>query len=194
MNPQEPLLDDVFLLDAVEAPVAALSSVYLSWELRLWADVIDLLLLSLLTFTLALLLPWNDRTLIGGCCTLVFPLYKIICDGIWGATLGKRFLGFQVVQNKDGFPPIGWGQTLLRVAPFFPFSYNFIIFLWLQSLENNHQNAWVLTIYETYRFNDSIEWIWVCFFAITILPMFMTKKCRTLYDLWSGTVCIQHNS
>ncbi|MGH1334526.1 MAG: RDD family protein [Aureispira sp.] len=194
MSQQESLLDDNSIFNTIGVPITPPTVVYPSWELRIGAGAIDILLLFFLTLVLALVLPWNERTLIGGCCTLLLPSYKIIGDVFWGATLGKRLLGLQIVQNKQDFPPISWGQALLRAVPFLPFTYDFIIYLWLQSLQNKHQNDWVLTIYNAYLFNNSIELLWIGFFAITLLPIFITKKCKTLYDLWSGTVCIQQKS
>ncbi|WP_187270826.1 RDD family protein [Neolewinella aurantiaca] len=47
---------------------------------------------------------------------LVEAIYKPIMEGLYGQTLGKKWMNILVV-NQKGFGPISWNQSLLRYLP-----------------------------------------------------------------------------
>ncbi|KAG1243053.1 hypothetical protein G6F65_022663 [Rhizopus arrhizus] len=53
---------------------------------------------------------------------LVYWAYPIVCEALWGRTLGKRALGLRVL-SRDG-APVGWmasiTRNLLRTQPVRP--------------------------------------------------------------------------
>lgn len=56
---------------------------------------------------------------------LVYWVYPIVCEALWGRTLGKRALGLRVL-SRDG-APVGWmaaiTRNLLRTVDMLPFGY-----------------------------------------------------------------------
>ncbi len=56
---------------------------------------------------------------------LVYWAYPIVCEALWGRTLGKRALGLRVL-SRDG-APVGWmasiTRNLLRTVDMLPFGY-----------------------------------------------------------------------
>ncbi|MCO5736942.1 MULTISPECIES: RDD family protein [Stenotrophomonas maltophilia group] len=56
---------------------------------------------------------------------LVYWAYPIVCEALWGRTLGKRVLGLRVLA-RDG-APVGWmaaiTRNLLRTVDMLPFGY-----------------------------------------------------------------------
>ena len=52
----------------------------------------------------------------GGILLLVEAIYKPIMEGLYGQTLGKKWMNILVV-NQKGFGPISWNQSLLRYLP-----------------------------------------------------------------------------
>ncbi|PSD22736.1 RDD family protein, partial [Stenotrophomonas maltophilia] len=56
---------------------------------------------------------------------LVYWAYPIVCEALWGRTLGKRALGLRVLA-RDG-APVGWmpaiTRNLLRTVDMLPFGY-----------------------------------------------------------------------
>ena len=61
------------------------------------------------------LLVWVLALLLLFC--VAYTVYVAPCDGLWGGTLGKRFLGIEVVSVRDGGPP-GLPRAALRALTF----------------------------------------------------------------------------
>jgi uncharacterized RDD family membrane protein YckC len=91
---------------------------------RLLARLLDsVLLTSLFVFIVlvAVLIPFEDRFLIGSVLKLaliIFAIaYEFVAVGRLGQTVGRRVLGIQVVDHINGVP-IGVGRAILRVFVF----------------------------------------------------------------------------
>jgi uncharacterized RDD family membrane protein YckC len=50
--------------------------------------------------------------------TLAIGLYRFLCVGIWGETLGYRLANIRVVRYDDGESVPTWKQSLIRVGVF----------------------------------------------------------------------------
>lgn len=57
--------------------------------------------------------------------SLAFTAYYVVCEGAFGATLGKLVLGIRVVNREGRAPGIGPAlvRNLLRIIDFLPFAY-----------------------------------------------------------------------
>ena len=102
------------------------------WLLRLVAYVIDAIIIGIVVYVIdaiiavSIVLTGGFFLFVGYGLFLLFfgllsILYFIILDVVWGATIGKRLLGFDVQQVKSG--RVTFGQSFVRNISkiFFPF-------------------------------------------------------------------------
>ncbi|MFK7797833.1 MAG: RDD family protein [Aureispira sp.] len=190
---QDDLLDDNSLLTKYS---------YASLEQRVMAGGIDLLFFGALHFTFKLGLEWmgSNEQYIWFLWLVVLPVYKLMCDGTNGYTLGKWFAKIQLVQDKENFPPVGWFRAWKRVLLFLPLVIYFIIYVFFDMYvdERLSRHTTLRTLSETsilinnlYRFCNHFEWPWMAIGGASMLTVIFTRPSKTLYDFFAETVCIK---
>ena len=89
--------------------------IYPNFWRRIQAMVIDGVLCSVLYYSLMAVYVYYGQFFIFIVLGIViFPLYKIVLEAVWGATLGKRWRRIQVVSLNNEFGKITNVQALLR--------------------------------------------------------------------------------
>ncbi|MGH1334529.1 MAG: RDD family protein [Aureispira sp.] len=190
---QDDLLDDNSLLTKYT---------YASLEQRFLAGFFDLLLFGALTFVFEFILDLlgSNEAYVLFLWLVAFPIYKLMCDGTNGITLGKWLMKIKLVQDKENFPPVGWFRAWKRVLLFLPLILYFIAYVFFDLyVEERFSRATTLrTLSESsifinniFRFCRHFEWPWfACYFA-TLFAAIFTKPTKTLYDMFAETVCIK---
>lgn len=88
---------------------------------RLVARIIDGVVLVAIAVTIGGPLEYGIGWLIGT--AIGVYAYFVVCDTVWGATLGKRLVGVHLVDDRDASPMVGAAAareafTLLGAVPF----------------------------------------------------------------------------
>lgn len=190
---QNDLLDDNSLLTKYT---------YASLEQRGFAGLVDLLFFGILgyAFQFILQLLGSNEAYVWFLWLVAFPLYKLMCDGTNGITLGKWLMKIKLVQDKEDFPPVGWLRAWKRVLFFLPLIIYFMAYVFFDwYVEERFSRATTLrTLSESsifinniYRFCRHFEWPWLACYVATLSAAIFTKPVKTLYDLFAETVCIK---
>lgn len=178
---------------------------YASLGQRFAASTIDLFFLGILSFVFNSLSPLigNPEQYVLFLWFVFFPVYKLVSDATNGYTLGKWILKIKLVQDKDDFPPVGWLRAWKRVLIFSPLIFYFGIDVLFDSyVEERLSRATSLrTLSETsilinnlHRFNSHFEWPWLSLYGASTLAIIFTKPPKTLYDMFSETICIKQSN
>ena len=106
-------------------------------------------------------------------------LYYSLCEGLWGASIGKHLLGLCVVSRQGG-PPGLWRASkrcLLFLAP--SWAYTILISLFSPKLTSHPDSAWILALL-----------VWVAALlakSLPFLPLLRRNNRTGFHDLWSRT-------
>ena len=71
------------------------------------------LIINILVTSLVVNIGWNYLI-----ATLLIGVYRFVCVGVWGETIGYRLANIRVVRYEDGASLPTWKQSFIRVAVF----------------------------------------------------------------------------
>lgn len=190
---EDDLLDDNSLVEKYS---------YASLEKRVAAGAIDVAFFVVLSygFQVVLKMVGSKEQYILLLWLVAAPLYKLLCDGTNGYTLGKKLVHIKLVQDQEDFPPLTWLQAWKRVLIFLPLILYFISFVFFElyveerysratSLRTLPENSILIT--NIFRFCRLFEWPWMAVYGVSLFSLMVTRPPKTLYDFFAGTVCVR---
>ncbi len=168
---------------------ASASDKYHTFWPRLWAPVIDEVILWLPTTLIPYLgfklleLSHEAGSVLFACMQISYFGYSVYFHGKFGATVGKMKTKVKVVDAKtEG--PITYSQALIRDSV--PFGLVVVLFVYVMSI--GHEEGSSKLGYLEYT-----PYIFLLWFLAEVITMFTNEKRRALHDFMAGTVIVRTN-
>lgn len=156
------------------------------WFRRLFAALLDVLLFGILFcgVTFYLLYPYYISWLLP-LLLMTIPLYKIVLEGMIGATLGKKIVGLQIVLDDDQYTRINLKQSNRRFLCAWPACIFPLIVLLLDELYVQLTEVGIMG-------NALIkaEWCLIAWALFDVVSYLWSSRQKSLGDHLANTCCI----
>ncbi len=182
---KDEILDDLL---ATENPTTPIYATF--WD-RVWASVLDTLVLAPLIFlSLYNMLNWQIMSL-SILALLLNAAYKPFLEWKRGATIGKDMMGIKVVD--EDLKPIDLSHALIRYSPWaVSVFFSLIGVFYFYSSENLSTD---LTFMELAKLQENpltnIQSLYSILFLIIIITLIWDKKKQGLHDKWAKTLVVK---
>lgn len=157
---------------------------------RLWAGFLDGLVFSPISIAASYLLWPNHGTIFLICWTIfetsAYYVYSVWMHAHYGQTLGKKWMGVQVLNVAEDRIPTLW-QAFLRDIGDIALTAAGLCYTLYLILTHHYSPA----VVETSLFLGVVSWANTGWFVLEMVTMFTNPKRRAFHDLIAGTVVVR---